>query len=87
MRELAFNIAPVALEKTDKTSVGERVRRMDPQPDGGAISWRPGYQSLVTGSAGYRIGKQLFQAPADMPTAKPWRDRDGEWYWRQNLRA
>lgn len=66
---------------------GSHFRRMDPQPEGGAVSWRPGWQSLISGSATYRIGRQLFSAPDDMPAAKPWRDRDGEWYWRTELRG
>lgn len=65
---------------------GAHFRRMDPQPDAGVVSWRPGYQTLISQASTYRIGGKLYTAPVDMPTAKPWQDKDGEWFWRKEIR-
>lgn len=55
-------------------------RRMEPQPSSrnGQV-WR----SLTS----YWIGGVLHPAPRDMLGARPWQDRDGEWYWRTVIGA
>lgn len=64
---------------------GAHYRRMDPQPTQGRVSWRPGYQTLISQASTYRIDGKLYTAPIDMPTAMPWQCKDGEWYWRRNV--
>jgi hypothetical protein len=29
----------------------------------------------------------IIDAPADMPGATPWQDRDGTWYWRAEVKS
>jgi hypothetical protein len=53
---------------------GAHYQRMDPQP------------VQVGASHPYLADGTVIPVPADMPGAVPWRDRDGEWYWRHEIR-
>ncbi len=44
------------------------------RPTGGAPRWADGERTCV-------------DVPKDMPGATPWRDRQGEWYWRKGVQS
>lgn len=57
-------------------------RRMDPQPHPQSRLQR----FMESGRIRYDVRQpgigMVVDIPEDMPTAKPWRASDGEWYWR-----
>lgn len=58
-------------------------RRMDPQPHPLAYltpRMRDGEVHYLTPPPSMEL-----VVPADMPGARPWQDRDREWYWRKDL--
>lgn len=59
-------------------------RRMEPQPPKFPDASRAG-GDWPKKRESYWVGDELRTTPEDMPTAHPWQDRDGEWYWRRAL--
>lgn len=55
-------------------------RRMDPQPERNVAVYQG---HLFTWWSGEPVA--VIAPPPDMPLAQPWKDRDGEWYWRREL--